>query len=304
MKTNREYPGVKEYIRALRLPFLSVSIFPFITGSLIDRISFKFFPFLLGLVSVMFTHLGANLFNDYADSKSGADWQDRKFYKFFGGSKLIQEGIFSEKLYFNLAIFCCLIAFVCIFILTILLGNLLVVGVYFSVLFLGFSYSHKPFQLSYNGLGEAVIFLLFGPVLVMGGYFIQTQIFPDFKSFMLSLPFGFFTISILFANELPDFFTDLLVKKLNWVNLVGQKWAFLLYYFLVFLGFFSIILNILFGYLGPISYIIFLFLFLSIRAADILRRHYQNKTQLVESCKITIAVHSLVSLVLLLDMLL
>ena len=75
------------------LPFLSASVLPFVFGSLIIRDNFNLAGFLLGLVAVMSTHLSANLINDYADSKSGADWQDRSFYGLFGGSKLIQEKV-------------------------------------------------------------------------------------------------------------------------------------------------------------------------------------------------------------------
>ncbi|MFA5096893.1 MAG: hypothetical protein WC478_06095, partial [Candidatus Omnitrophota bacterium] len=85
----------KKIIRALRLPFISASILPFVFGSLIARQDFNMLGFTLGLLAVIFTHLSANLINDYFDSKSGVDWRDGNFYGFFGGSKLIQEGALS-----------------------------------------------------------------------------------------------------------------------------------------------------------------------------------------------------------------
>jgi 1,4-dihydroxy-2-naphthoate octaprenyltransferase len=57
------------FIRALRLPFIVVSILPFIYGSLIERRGFNYGGFLLGLSAVISTHLSANLINDYADSR-------------------------------------------------------------------------------------------------------------------------------------------------------------------------------------------------------------------------------------------
>ena len=80
---------LKNIIRALRLPFLSASILPFVFGSLVVRKQFNLPAFILGLMAAAFTHLSANLINDYADSKSGVDWQDKRFFGFFGGSKLI-----------------------------------------------------------------------------------------------------------------------------------------------------------------------------------------------------------------------
>jgi len=48
--------GIREYIRALRLPFITASILPFILGSCISRKYFHFFPFILGLLCAGFTH--------------------------------------------------------------------------------------------------------------------------------------------------------------------------------------------------------------------------------------------------------
>ena len=96
--------NLKNIIRALRLPFAAVSVLPFVFGSLLDWPYFDIPRFILGLIAAVGTHLGANLINDYADSKSGADWQDKRFFGFFGGSKLIQENVFSQRFYLNLAL--------------------------------------------------------------------------------------------------------------------------------------------------------------------------------------------------------
>ena len=175
MIANREIK-LNDYVRALRLPFISASVLPFIFGAFIVKSNFDIFSFILGLIAVIATHLGANLINDYADSRSGADWQDQKWYAFFGGSKLIQEGLLSEKWYFKGAVFCFLVSSCCILGLSIHMSSFSVMGYYLLILFLGFSYSHKPLQLSYRRLGELVIFTHFGPAVVMGAYFIQTQI--------------------------------------------------------------------------------------------------------------------------------
>ena len=85
------------FVRALRLPFITASIFPFIAGSLLSLPHFDVLRFITGLVCAASAHLSANLINDWADSRSGADNKDKHFYGFFGGSKLIQENILTEK---------------------------------------------------------------------------------------------------------------------------------------------------------------------------------------------------------------
>jgi len=291
-------------IRALRLPFLSASVLPFVFGSLVKRNNFNVLGFFFGLVATMATHLSANLINDYADSRSGADWQDKKFYKFFGGSKLIQENVFSDKAYLAAAIFFAAISALSVILLAINLNSPLVIILYLVIIVLSWQYSAKPLEFSYHRLGEVFIFMLFGPVPVMGGYFIQTKIFPDLKSFLLSLPFAFLTTAILFSNEVPDFHEDLKAAKFNWVSLTGQKRAYLLYYLLMFLAFFSIIWNIALGYLGPIALVSLVFVFVTARAASILRIHAEDKIWLVESSKLTITIQTLVGAILILGVIL
>lgn len=289
---------LKNILRALRLPFLSASVLAFVFGSLIDTQDFNLPAFLFGIACVICVHLSSNLINDYADSKSGADWQDRNFYKFFGGSKLIQEKIFSEKFYLRTALLFLLLSWLCVLMLGLILKSVLAAFFYLAIVFLGWSYSERPLRLCYRRLGEIAVFILFGPAPVMGGYFIQTGIFPDLKSFILSLPWGFFTAAILFANEVPDFYDDVKATKFTAVSLLGPSRAFLGYYLLVILAFLSLLLGIVFGYLNPAAFFSFLLIFLAAKAAGILKKYPQDKTRLMASSKLTILLHTLAGIIL------
>jgi len=293
----------KNTIRALRLSFISVSILPFIFGSLIARENFNLPGFLAGFFAVIFTHLSANLSNDYFDSQSGADWQDIKFYGFFGGSKLIQENLLPAKFYLQAALLCAGIAFLCIILLAVILKTYFVILIYLLIVVFSWQYTAWPLSFSYHYLGELFLFLLFGPATVMGGYFIQSGIFPDLKSFILSLPAGFFTAAILFANEVPDFPGDSKTEKKNLVSLGGPKKAFRIYYLIVFLGFCSIGLGLYLGYLGFSAVFAFFLVFLALKAGIILKKHYSDKASLISSSKLAINLQMLVSIILILGLL-
>ena len=73
MKQNKFF--INNLVRALRFPFITASVLPFVLGSLIERGDFSFVKFFLGLIAVVCAHLSANLINDYADSKSQAVWR-------------------------------------------------------------------------------------------------------------------------------------------------------------------------------------------------------------------------------------
>ena len=282
-----------DYIRALRLPFTAASALPFIAGSFLARGRFGFFDFLLGLIAAVSGHLGANLINDYADSRSGVDWGDKRFYGFFGGSKLIQEGLVEEKFYLRLSFVFFGLGFFSVIGLAFRLKSVSILFYYVLIAFLAFSYSYRPLRFSYRRLGEFVIFLLFGPAAAMGGYFIQTKLFPDAESFLLSLPFGFFTTAILFSNEVPDYDQDRTGNKLTWVSITGKENAFLLYYVLVAMGFISLLANIFYGQLGIIAGLSFLLIPLAVRAGRILKSFPDDKARLMESSRLTVMLQAL-----------
>lgn len=130
--------------------------------------------------------------------------------------------------------------------------------------------------------------------------FITSSVFPFILGSLISLPFGFFTTAILFSNEIPDFNEDTGAGKFTWVSLIGQNNAYIIYYVLAFLGFVSIAVNIIMGYLGLISCISFVFMFLSIKAAEILKKFPQDKLKLMESSQLTMLTQALVSISLIL----
>lgn len=294
--------SIPTLVRALRLPFTTVSALPFIFGSFL-AVSNKDYglnmtSFWLGLIAVITAHLGANLINDYADSKSGADWHDKNSYNFFGGSKLIQEGVLSEKFYLILAIIFSGISALAIFALAYLFQSALVVYLALLVLFLSWSYSMKPLQLSYHRLGEIAVFILFGPVPVMAGYYLQNEVFPDAISLITSLAFGLFTAAILYANEVPDYADDVLARKHNLANALPRERAYQGYYALSFLGLIAIIVAVYVGYLSVWTLLTLVSIALVIKAGTVLKNYSGDKMRLLESSKLAIIIHMLVSLIL------
>ncbi|MCX5710262.1 MAG: prenyltransferase [Candidatus Omnitrophica bacterium] len=293
---------LKNIVRALRLPFITASILPFIFGSLIERADFNYLGFFLGLLAAISVHVSANLINDYADSQSGADAQDKRFFGFFGGSKLIQENVFSARAYLLASVFFALLATASVVALAAVLENILVIVYFIAIVILSWQYSAKPCQFSYRRMGELILFLLFGPAPVMGGYFIQTGVFPDLKSFILSIPFGLLTTAILFANEVPDYPEDNKVKKMTWVSITGADKAYLLYFLIIISAFAAIIAGIWLGYLGKITLISFILIIMAIKAAGILKKHYNDKTLLMRSSAATINLQALVGIILIIGL--
>lgn len=52
-------------------------------------------------------------------------------------------------------------------------------------------------------MGELAVGIGFGPLLVLGSYFVQTQSF-SLEAFLGSIPVGLLVMLILYVNEIPD----------------------------------------------------------------------------------------------------
>jgi len=253
------------------------------------------------LAAVVGTHLSANLLNDYADSRSGVDWQDTTYYGFFGGSKLIQERRASPRLYLGGAVLCALCALAAVVALAVLVGRAAVVLLYLAVLVLAWSYSARPLQLSYRRMGEGVVFLLFGPAAVVAGWFAQRGVFPPLSVLFLSLPFGFLTAGILLANEVPDAAEDTATGKRTLVGLVGQERGFILYAASAACALIAVALCVAGGYAGAWSLLALVAALPAGAAVWILKRHPAEKAALTRSSKLAILAQSVAGVGLIAD---
>lgn len=296
--------GLRLRFQALRAPFLGASILPYVAGALLAPPPMRWGIFLLGLAAVAGTHLGANLINDYADTGSGVDTQDADRYGLFGGSKLIHTGDLPAAFFLHGAMTAFGIAALAVLALCVSTGRWDIVGFGLLILLLAWAYSCPPLKLSYRFLGEPVILLLFGPAVVMGGHSLQSGAFPAAESALLALPFGLLTTLVLFANEVPDHAQDMAGGKRTWVHGVGPGSAYRLYAAIASAALVALVCCIVAGVLSPWACVGLLSVVPIVKAARILARPPRSRPQCLQSSKLTLAVQSFVSLVIILDLVL
>jgi 1,4-dihydroxy-2-naphthoate polyprenyltransferase len=64
-------------------------------------------------------------------------------------------------------------------------------------------YTAPPFRLVHRGVGEVAVALGFGPIMLLGAYFVQAQRF-TFEAVYLSIPVAILIALVLYVNEIPD----------------------------------------------------------------------------------------------------
>jgi len=213
----------KSYVMGTRLPFVSASVFPAILGAVwcwTSGYEFLLINAVLGVLGVLFLHLGGNTINDYFDWDE-SDRINRFPTPFSGGSRSRTEHILTRRSFLYMSVIFFLLA-AATGVLLILVGrpHILFIGTVGGLC--GLLYSTKPFSFQSRGLGELIIFLAFGPLITLGMGYINFGIFkPEY--FFIGIPNGLVVANILWINEFPDYEADRNAGKRNLVVRLGTS---------------------------------------------------------------------------------
>jgi 1,4-dihydroxy-2-naphthoate polyprenyltransferase len=193
-------------LRTTRLPFLSATIVPVVLGIAIAarQGAFDLLTAVLTVVGAAFVQLGLNVANDVFDSVQGADDANVTPTQFSGGSRVIQYGLVSFRRMATIATVFYIGAGLVGLILLALRPSpaLLAIGIAGFIVSIG--YTAPPLKLVYRGLGEIAVAVGFGPLMLLGGYVVQTGGALAWEPFVASLPIALLVMLILYVNEIPD----------------------------------------------------------------------------------------------------
>jgi 1,4-dihydroxy-2-naphthoate octaprenyltransferase len=164
-------------------------------------------------------HAATNLVSEYFDYIKG----DISF----GSSRVLLEGLLSPRQFFigGLVMFAVTAAIGLVFIALrgwpiLAIGLVGILGGYF--------YTATPVGYKYIGLGDILVFVLMGPLMVIGSYFVLTGTY-NHNVLLVSLPIGCLVAAILSGNNLRDILHDRQAEITTFAGLVGHRWAKLEY---------------------------------------------------------------------------
>jgi 1,4-dihydroxy-2-naphthoate octaprenyltransferase len=122
----------------------------------------------------------------------------------------------------------------------------------------GISYSGAPLRLSYHGLGEIVIGIMFGPLLMTGVYYAACGHF-DWPVVFVSIPVGLLVANIVYVHAIMDYEPDKEAGKMTLAVLLKNKRWMLICAFIILLASYGIIIGgVVSGYLS--AYYLFILL--------------------------------------------
>lgn len=279
------------FVNATRLPFLTATFVPVLLGTAVawrdGALNLGLFG--LTLLGAALFHLGTNVLNDYFDHRSGADEANLTPTPFSGGSRLIQRGLIDPASLLRLAVGLYIGGTVVGLVLTALRGQALV---WFGLagFALGFLYTAPPVRLVHRGLGELAVGLGFGPVVVLGSYWVQAQRWSR-EAALVSIPVGLLIAAVLYINEIPDRMWDAKSGKRTIITRLSPAMSISGYGVLMAAAYLAIVAGVAAGGLPVPSLLGLLTVPMAWRAFQGLRRHHAYPYRLIPANATTIFAH-------------
>lgn len=203
---------IKSWILALRPRTLFLAAATALCGSGIAYYNGKFsmLVFILTLLIAIVLQLLSNLANDLGDFQKGTDITGERI----GPKRMVQSGaITPEEMKKGIVIVIILAAIIGLYLIYIALQDLkleyilifVLLGIVSVVAAIKYTVGKNPY--GYRGLGDLFSFIFFGPVPVVGTYFLHTHDL-NFEPWLPSIALGFLSASVLNINNMRDIEND------------------------------------------------------------------------------------------------
>jgi 1,4-dihydroxy-2-naphthoate polyprenyltransferase len=267
------------WIRELRAPFLLLPAIFVPVGLAIAWSQGHFNPLyaVLTLVGVVSLHASVNVLNDYFDFRSGIDLATTPT-PFSGGSTILPRKLMSPGGVLALGL--------------VLLGTGLAIGSYFIYLFgfdplliaivaiAGVSIVTYTSMTAKMGIGELVTGLNFGPLLVLGTYYVQTRTIA-IEPIIVGLPLGIFTAGILYVNEFPDTDADKSKGRNQLVARWGKSKAASRFRAIMVAAYLLPTIGVLAGAVSPAALLVLLTIPKALSTSRLLSQNYDKVMELI-----------------------
>ena len=186
---------------------------------------FSWIAAIASIIGVMFLHLGLNLLDDWFDYRVGsAEARQKVANEGFRGRMIKYPYLTSgeatpKQLLGAIAAFLSIAAVMGVIVIAI--RGWVILGWVAAALVIGVSYSGGPLKLGFRGLGEFVIFVMFGPLMMTGVYYAITGTV-DWKISWLSIAVGLLVTNIVYSHSVLDAIPDAKMGKKTMAHLMGS----------------------------------------------------------------------------------
>ncbi len=254
--TKEEWDDLDIVSRWLISTRAAVLIMTFISAAIAGLLAlrageFNLLRWALLAVGLVFAHATNNLVNDLTDYRRGVDKDN--YFRTQYGPQPVQQGLLTVRQMLIYAAVTGLIALAAGLPLVIQGGwlalGLLAAGVFFVLFY--------TFPLKYIGLGEIAVIIVWGPLMVGGGYFVITGHWV-WNVVVASLPYALGTTMVIFGKHIDKLAQDKAKGIHTLPVIMGERVARYTAMGMAAVQYLAIIYLVLTGYFTPVMLVVFL----------------------------------------------
>ena len=206
LSSEAEPDFVSRWLILTRASVLPMTFFSAAIGGLLAATSGQASPglWLLCTLGLLLAHASNNLMNDYFDLQSGVDTPDYTRAQY--APHPVLSGMLTKQGLIRAAAGVTVVAAL-IGVALVLARGWTALGFALAGFGLSFFYVAPPLRLKHHGLGEPAVFLVWGPLMVVGTYFITTGQHPLWV-WWASLPYALLVTTVLFGKHIDKLEID------------------------------------------------------------------------------------------------
>ena len=225
-------------------------------GALVAAASGWFNPLLyvLTLGGMIAFHAATNVLNDFFDVRHGVDREGAPTTKYRLHPAAFGQTPLSTTLSFSLGLYAVTLAagIYLAYVRSILILVVLAVGIVGSVF-----YTADPLVLKARALGEVTVFAMWGLLIPLGAYMVQTGAFA-WAPMLATVPIGIFVALVLLANNIRDVGYDGSVRARTLAVVLGASGAKRLYVWLLGVAYLLVLVGMFIQQLPAWSLLVFI----------------------------------------------
>jgi 1,4-dihydroxy-2-naphthoate octaprenyltransferase len=212
--------------------------------------SFNLGRWFLLAVGLIMAHATNNLLNDYTDYKRGVD--EDNYYRSQYGPQPLVHGLMTTRQLLTYAAVTGLIALMAGLALILLQGGLtwifLGLGAFFVLFY--------TWPLKYIGLGEIAVLIVWGPLMIGGGYYVITGTW-EWNVLLASLPYALGVTGVIFGKHIDKFEMDKELGIHTLPVILGEKISRFFALGMIFLQYILVVYLVLIGFFTPLMLVVF-----------------------------------------------
>ncbi len=221
-KTQQSKAGA--WYKALRPRVFTATYVPMGLAGIIaiDDGVFESSVFLLALIGALLLQSAANLINEYADFRRGAD----RLKEAGQGMSIKNRDLTPRSVLYGAVLTTLSGCLIGLYLLSQSGPLLWLIGI--GGVLVAITYTAGPFPLAYHGLGEIAVAIFMGPAIIVGAYYVMAPSINQARIFelcLVSLPIAFMVAAILHTNNIRDMEADRAVNKRTLAVIFGIRFA-------------------------------------------------------------------------------